>query len=144
MSETTHSEEHKEPQTPFDYMALFPGAPTPHDIESYRKQVPGGRLRLLPLKDGKRLFLLRGFTALELLGVQTEAAKLSPEKQVAYLQVTISVRCTIWTSIVTSGKLTVQDLENSGAGLASTLYHTIMDLSDYNDPQVLEQLFVDL
>jgi hypothetical protein len=145
MSDHKNTEEKpKEPQTPFEYLALFPGAPDASTIESFKQMVPGGRLRLLPMKDGKRLFLLRGFTSLELLAAQNEASKVVPEKQITVLQTSMAVRCTLWTSIVKSGKLTEADLASSGAGLSATLYHTIMDLSDYNDPQVLEQLFVDL
>lgn len=145
MSETIHIEEQKtkEPQTPFDLLALFPDAPTPAQIDIYRQQVPGARLRLLPMKDGRRLFLLRGFTAIELQRVQQEATKVAPEKQLYQLQVLMASMCTLWTSISKSGRLTEVELNSSGAGLAATLYHAIMDLSDYNDPEVLEQLFVD-
>lgn len=133
-----------QPQTPFEFLALFPGSPTPDQIEAYRKMVPGGRLRLLPMTDGKRLFLLRGFTALELQGIQAEAAKAAPEKQDHVVQCTIAIRCTLWTSMTTSGRLTDVDLASAGAGLAPTLHYAITDLSDYNTPQVLEQLYIDL
>lgn len=146
MTETpaTPEDQKPEPATFHDYLALFPHAPSASTIESYRQTVPGGRLRLLPMKDGKRIFLLCGFTALALFAAQTEAGKQPLEKQLAHLQSSMVVRCTLWTSITKTGKLTESDLAASGAGLASTLYHTIMDLSDYNEPQLLEQLFVDL
>lgn len=134
----------QQPKTPFEYLALFPGAPTPAQIDSYRQAVPGGRLRLLPMPDGKRLFLLRGFTAIEMQQFQAEAAKVAPEKQLYTLQVAAAARCTLWTSFVKSGKLTASDLEASGAGLASTLYTAIADLSDFTDPEVLDQLYIDL
>ena len=149
MNETTGTEQQvaaapPEPQSPYDFLALFPGAPTPDQIETYRKMVPGGRLRLLPMKDGKRLFLLRGFTALELQAIQADAAKAPAEKQGQIAQTSIVLRCTLWTSTETSGKLTEAGLAASGAGLVSTLNIAITDLSDYNDPAVLEQLYVDL
>jgi hypothetical protein len=134
----------KQPQTPFEFLALFPGSPTPDQIEAYRKMVPGGRLRLLPMTDGKRLFLLRGFTALELQGVQAEVTKIPAEKQDYAVQCMISVRCTLWTSMTTTGRLTDGDLAAAGAGLAPTLNYAITDLSDYNTPQILEQLYIDL
>lgn len=136
--------EPKQPQTPFDFLALFPGAPTEAQVENYRTMVPGGRLRLLPMPDGKRLFLLRGFTALELLAGQEQAVKLSQEKQLAFLQTTMATRCTLWCSVVPSGKLQETDLAASGAGLASTLYSAIADLSDFMEPAVLDQLYIDL
>jgi hypothetical protein len=131
-----------EPKTPWDFLALFPNAPTQQAIEAMRMQVPGGRLRLLPMKDGKRLFLLRAFTALEMISAQAEAGKVAPEKQLAMMQSILVTRCILWNSI-NGGKLTEADLMNSGAGLASTLYHAIADLSDFVEPQFLEQLFVD-
>lgn len=144
MSEKTSTEQQpKEPQTPLDYLALFPGAPSAAQIEMLKAQVPGGRLRLLPMKDGKRIFLLRGFTAVELQMIQQTVAKAAPEKQLYQMQVLLAIRCTQWTSISKSGELTELELNSSGAGLAATLHHAIMDLSDYNDPEVLEQLFVD-
>src|ERR1035441_5094807 len=86
MNETTDTDQQaaapQDPQTPAEFLALFPGAPTPDQIEAYRKMVPGGRLRLLPMKDGKRLFLLRGFTALELAAIQADALKAPAEKQI--------------------------------------------------------------
>jgi hypothetical protein len=132
-----------QPKTPYDYLALFPGAPSAQIVESYRQQVPGGRLRLLPMKDGNRLFLLRGFTAIELSQVQAEVAKTPAEKQLMNLQIAMAARCTLWASITKNGKLTESDLHQTGAGLAPTLYHSIMDLSDYNDPDVLEQISID-
>jgi hypothetical protein len=133
-----------EPQTPYDFLALFPGAPTQSQIDTFRSMVPGARLRLLPMPDGKRLFLLRGFTALELLGAQSEAVKLSPEKQLPFLQTKMAAHCTLWCSIVPSGKLTEMDLASAGAGLAGTLYSAVADLSDFMEPQVLDQLYIDL
>ena len=147
MNETTELDQQAapaEPQTPYEFLALFPGAPTPSDIEPYRKMVPGGRLRLLPMKDGKRLFLLRGFTALELQAVQADAAKAPPEKQGQIAQTALVIRCTLWASTEVGGKLTEVGLQSAGAGLVSTLNFAITDLSDYNDPAVLEQLYVDL
>lgn len=134
----------KQPQTPFEFLALFPGSPTPDQIETYRKMVPGGRLRLLPMTDGKRLFLLRGFTALELQGIQADASKAAPDKQDYAVQCTIAVRCTLWTSMTTTGRLTDVNLAAAGAGLAPTLHYAITDLSDYTTPQILEQLYIDL
>lgn len=150
MNHQTHTEEQHiaqdvpaQPQTPSDYLALFPGSPSPAQVESYRQQVPGGRLRLLPMPDGKRLFLLRAFTALELAGVQAELQRIPEDKQANHLQVQMSIRCCLWTSVVKTGKLTENDLASSGAGLASSLYFAITDLSDFTAPAVLEQLFVD-
>lgn len=146
MNHETHSDEQqpKQPQTPYEYLALFPGAPTQIQLEELKQRVPGGRLRLLPMRDGKRLFLLRGFSALEQAEVEAALERIPVEKRLYQQQVLIALKCTIWNSVTADHKLKDTDLASFGAGLAPTLFTAIADLSDFTDPMALEQLFVDL
>jgi hypothetical protein len=138
-------EEVKVPQTPFEYIASkYPGAPTETVIQSYKQQVPGGRVRFFELPDGKRATLLRAISPLELAAIQTEVLKLDQSKQLFELQAAIATKCTLWCSFSKSGKLADGELRAAGAGLAVTLHAVIWDLSDYIDPAVIDNLVIDL
>ncbi len=140
--------EDKEPEvplSPFDYLkAKYPTAPGEVIIQSYKAQVPGGRVRLFELPEGKRAVLLRAISPLELAAIQADVAKLDPAKQLSELQFAVASKCTLWASFTKSGKLLDTDLRQSGAGLAVTLHAVIWDLSDYIDPAVIDNLIIDL
>jgi hypothetical protein len=138
-------EEDKVPLSPFDYLkAKYPTAPSEAIIQSYKSQVPGGRVRLFELPDGKRAVLLRGLSPLELAAIQADVAKLDQTKQLAELQFAVASKCTLWASFTKGGKLLDNDLRQAGAGLAVTLHAVIWDLSDYIDPAVIDNLIIDL
>jgi hypothetical protein len=134
-----------EPKTPYDLLAeRYPSAPNKSQIESYKTQVPGHRIRLFELPDGRRAVILRAIAPLELAGIQAEASKFDVAKQLFELQVAVASKCTIWCSFTSSGKLTDSDIRNSGAGLAVTLHAVVWDLSDYIDPAAIDTLSIDL
>ena len=132
-------------KTPYEYLAeRYPSAPNEATIQSFKMQVPGGRVRFFELPDAKRAVLLRAISPLELAVIQTEAGKLELSKQLFELQVAVVNKCTLWCSFTKSGKLNDQELRASGAGLAVTLHAVIWDLSDYIDPAVIDTLSIDL
>lgn len=133
------------PTNPYEYLAKkYPTSPTEAIIQSYKAQVPGGRVRLFELPDGKRAVLLRAIAPLELAAIQEQAAKFDPNKQLFELQVAVVAKCTLWCSFTKSGHLPDVDIRACGAGLAVTLHAVIWDLSDYVDPTVIDTLSVDL
>ncbi len=141
---TEAQDEVQSPKTPYEMLALFSGAPSESQIQTLRQTVPGGMLRLLPMKNGERVFLLRGFTMLEKQAIHAEVMKVPEEKRVDALHMKTAIHCTVWTSVTKTGRLIETDLLNAGAGLSATLYHSIVDLSDFVEPAYLEQLFIDL
>lgn len=131
--------------TIYDFLSNFPGAPDEAQIKAWNQMVPGGSVRVFTMPDGKRVFVLRAITAIELAAIQAEVSKLSSqEKQIFELQIAVAQKCTLWTSINPTGKLTDADLRVSGAGTAPTLHAVVWDKSDFIDPQVLDSLIVDL
>ncbi len=105
--------------------------------------VPGGRVRLLELPDGKRAVFLRAMSAIEWQGIQAEVLKLTQDKQLYEMQVLVASKCTLLASFTALGRLTDQDLRGATAGLAPTLHTAIWDLSDFVEPSVLDQHVLD-
>jgi len=139
-------EEPKEaPKSPYEYISSkYPNVPSEATIQTYKLQVPGGRVRFMELPDGKRAVLLRAISAPELAGCQAEARKFEETKQLYELQLSVASKCTLWTSFTQGNKLTEIALRQCGAGLAVSLHAAIWDLSDYIDPAVMDNLVVDL
>jgi hypothetical protein len=137
--------EKQEIKSPFEYIiAKYPNAPSEAAIQSFKMQVPGGRVRFMELPDGKRAVLLRAISGPELAGVQAEARKFEETKQLYELQVAVATKCTLWSSFTPGNKLTDQQLRASGAGLPVSLHAAIWDLSDYIDPALFDNLVIDL
>lgn len=133
------------PLSPYEYIKQkYPSAPSESHVQAWKQQVPGGRVRFFELPDGKRATFLRAISPLELAGIQADALKLEPSKQMSELQVAVAAKCTLWASFTTSGKLLDADLRSSAAGLPVTLHAVIWDLSDYVDPAVIDNLVIDL
>jgi hypothetical protein len=127
--------------TPFEFLTSLPGAPTHARLEELKQQVPGGRLRVFS-PDGKRAFLLRGFSGLEMERVQKQVANLA-DPEASYIR-NIVANCVVWTNIVPEAKIDATLLQTAGAGLPQTLFTIISNLSDYFDPEMIDVLSGDV
>lgn len=137
----------QEPQAldPYSFLAKFPNAPTRERVESWKQQVPGGRVRLKTSSDYKRIYLMRAMGGAELAQVQARLPQnMPPERYLVELQLAVTAHCCLWTNVAPDGKLTEEVLRASGAGLPSTLHEVVSVLSDYENPDVIERLSADL
>ena len=136
---------------PYDYLATIPGAPTKDQVEAMKLQAPNGIVRLLVI--GKRVYLVRGMSGLELQNIQSQipdnlGAGLTPEARSAKIegeiQLHAAAKCTIWTNTIKDGKFTVEQLRGGSAGLPSTLFNLITYMSDFIDPEALNVMSIEL
>lgn len=135
----------KQPLTPLEFLQTFTGAPTLEVINDWKAQVPGARIKIFTSTDAKRIYVLRGINSLELAQVQAGLpANLGQEKLFPELQAQLASRCTLWTNDTKDGKLSIEAVKTSGAGLAQTLHEVIFQLSDFMDPETIERLTADL
>jgi len=131
--------------TPLQFLQGFTDAPDQETIDSWKSQAPGHRIRMWHSTDGKRVYLLRGISALELIQVQaTLPAGLTPEKLPLAQQNAIASRCCVWTSDSFDHRLSELQLQAAGAGLGQTLQEIIFQLSDFTDPMTIERCSADL
>lgn len=138
-----------EPQkglNPYDFIARFPGAPDKAKIDSWKQQVPGGRIKLKVSGDEKRVYIMRAISGLELgkLTQQILQQALPQEKLASELTSLVVCTCCLWTNASPTGQLTDQMLKASGSGLADTLHAVLSELSDYETPETIERLSVEL
>jgi hypothetical protein len=133
------------PLSPLEFLQTFTGAPALEVVNDWKAQAPGARLKIFTSSDAKRIYVLRGITALELATVQSGLpTNLPQEKLFSELQTAIAVRCTLWTNWTKDGKLSMDAIKSSGAGLSQTLHEIIFQLSDFMDPETIERLSADL
>lgn len=132
----------EKPQTPFEFLAQFPGAPSEEDVTGWQASAPGGRVRLFT-PDRKRIFIVRAIGALELEKIQQSLLNIPQERLATELQRMVCVQATLWTNTTKSGKLSSQDLQAAPAGLAPTMHEVVSELSDFLSPQLIEQLTID-
>jgi len=136
---------------PYDYLATFPNAPSKAQVESWKSQAPNGIIRIFA--PGRRVYLVRGISGLELSGVQNSipanlGADLNPEARAAKIEQEISLqvaaKCTVWTSASADGKLSADQLRGGSAGLPSTLFNLVTWLSDFVDPEAFQLMSAEL
>jgi hypothetical protein len=133
------------PITPFEFLQGFAGAPNQADIDSLKAQAPGGRIRLFHSTDAKRVYLMRGISAIELVQVQNLIpAGIHPDKLSGVMQTTVAIKCCAWTSETADHKLSDLALQAAGAGLTGTLHEIVCQLSDYMDPATIDRCSADL
>ncbi|MGC1582142.1 MAG: hypothetical protein WA766_11695 [Candidatus Acidiferrales bacterium] len=134
----------KSNMTPQEFLATLPGAPSADQIATWKSQAPNNRLDVLS-PDGKRAFILRGLTGLELTQIQKQVQQIQgctdPDLE---MQIAAVVKATVWTNVGQSGKLTDIILRTGTAGLPSALFTKISKLSDFMDPQTIEYLSAEL
>ena len=88
----------EQPQiTPFEFLQTFPEAPSLEQIEQWKQQAPGARLRIWHSTDGKRVYVLRAIGGQELGQLQASLPpNIPPEKVQAEVQI-------LWRSAVACG-----------------------------------------
>lgn len=103
--------------------------PSDAKIQSWKAQAPGGRVKIFS-PDGSRVFILRGFSGLELSTWQTRVMKnaTDPDREVQLMAV---AACTLFCSF---GSLDEETLRTGPAGLPESLFSLIQNLSDFYDP----------
>jgi len=144
MSETQNTEQVKQtsrpaPVDPFEFLAAIPGAPSRQKIEAWKQEVPGGRVQLFS-PDGKRVFILRGVSGLEMAKFQNEIPKnaSNPEWE---LQLKVCAAAILWSNM---GQMDEMTLKAGPAGLPESLWTIIQNLSDFYDPVQLYNLSAEL
>jgi hypothetical protein len=134
-----------EPRNPYEFIAAFPNGPTKDQLELWKAQAPGGRIRMKASSDFKRVFIMRAIGGTELAQLQARLPQnIAPERLPQELQIAVAVHCCLWTSATPDGKLTDLVLRASGSGLPITLHEVVSVLSDYEDPETIERLSADL
>lgn len=141
----TPTTETKAPLTGPEFLASLAGAPSPEQVEAWKQQAPNNRIELFT-PDGKRAYIVRGITGLELSTIQKQIQSMAtpaadPDAEVQILAV---VRATLWTNVGVGGKLTDTILRTGTAGLPSALFAKVTKLSDFFDPQQIEFLSAEL
>jgi hypothetical protein len=137
--------ESKANMTPQEFLATLPGAPTADQIAAWKSQAPNNRLEVFT-PDGKRAFIMRGLTGLELTQIQKQIQGMATPSSDPDLEMQIAsvVKSTVWTNVGIAGKLTDVVLRTGTAGLPSTLFSKVTKLSDFMDPQQIEFLSAEL
>lgn len=130
--------------TPQEFLASLPGAPTPDQIAAWKAQAPNNRVEMFT-PDGKRAFILRGLTGLELTQIQKQIQAMATPTSDPDLEMQIAsvIKAAVWTN-VGNGKLSDVQLRTGTAGLPSTLFSIVTRLSDFMDPQQINLLSAEL
>jgi hypothetical protein len=131
--------------TPQEFLASLVGAPTADQVATWKQQAPNNRIEILS-PDGKRAYIVRGLTGLELTQIQKQIQQMATPATDPDLEIQIAsvVRATLWTNAGQNGKLTDVILRTGTAGLPSTLFAKVTKLSDFMDPQQIEMLSAEL
>lgn len=131
--------------TPQEFLASLPAAPTAEQIALWKSQAPNNRVQVFS-PDGKRAYIMRGLTGMELTQIQKQlqgmaTAVSDPDLELQILSVCKAV---VWTNSGVNGRLTDTILRTGTAGLPSTLFAKVTNLSDFMEPQQIEMLSADL
>lgn len=131
--------------TPQAFLASLPGSPTAEQIAVWKSQAPNNRIEVFS-PDGKRAYIIRGLTGMELTGIQKSLANMAtaisdPDLELQILSV---VKAVVWTNSGVNGRLTDTVLRTGTAGLPSTLFSKVTKLSDFMEPQQIEMLSAEL
>lgn len=129
-------------KTPQQILDGFAGAPTAEQIANFKSQVPNGAVRAFS-PDGKRMFLLRGITGLEMRELQKSVVANAAEPEAEFKILAVCAAC-LWTNTSGSRKLDPAVLRASTAGLPDSLFSIIELLSDFFAPSQLLNMSFDL
>lgn len=129
---------------PYKFLETIPNSPSKDQIAAWKMQTPNGRLRVFTPDAGKRVFILRAISGVELQKLQAQLPEnITPQKAELELHYMVGALCTLWVNNKT-GKLLPDDLRNGSAGLPSTLFALISYLSDFVEPAVLDIVSAEL
>lgn len=134
--------ETRESKPPSTYQMLsesFPGAaPAEAQIEAWKEQVPNGNLALWTPPDGKRFFILRGITGIEMRELGERMPANASDADYEY-KLQLCCAAVVWTNTTPTNKLRPEELRASTAGLVQSLSSLIETLSDFFPPAQLIQ-----
>lgn len=144
MSEEQNQNQPPQPLTPYDFLKTVPGAPSVAEIESFKMQAPGGRMKVFsPDGNTKRVFIVRAISGLEMETVNKQMSQSSSNPELD-MQIACCMKCVVWTNTTQDGMTDDLYWRRSTAGLAVSVFHVITKLSDFKDPTELEILSADL
>jgi hypothetical protein len=130
---------------PYAFLASLGNAPAKEQIIAWKIQTPNGRLRVFTPDGGKRTFIVRAISGMELQKLQNQLPEnIAPAKAELEMQYLVGSLCVMWTNATTNLKLSSDDLRNGSAGLPSTLFALISWLSDFVEPDALSVLSAEL
>lgn len=131
--------------SPQEFLASLAGAPTADQITAWKSQAPNNRIEVFT-PDGKRAFILRGLTGLELTQIQKQIQSMATPTSDPDLEMQIAsvVKANLWSNVGQGTKLTDVSLRTGSAGLPSTLFAIVTRLSDFMDPQQINLLSAEL
>lgn len=131
--------------TPQEFLASLAGAPTVDQITTWKAQAPNNRIEVFT-PDGKRAFILRGLTGLELTQIQKQIQAMATPTSDPDLEMQIAsvVKANLWTNVGQNFKLNDVVLRTGSAGLPSSLFAIVTRLSDFMDPQQINLLSAEL
>jgi hypothetical protein len=134
----------QQPLTPYDFLKTVSGAPSPAEIESFKTQAPGGRMRIFsPDGSAKRVYIVRAISGLEMESINKQIPENASNPELE-MQIAACVKATVWTNTTQDGMTDELYWRRATAGLAITMFRLISKLSDFLDPELLETLSADL
>lgn len=143
-SNETTATQPEEPKvlTPAQLLASIPGAPTAAQIDVWKNEVPNHRIKLFS-PDFKRVYIVRGVSGLEVSAAQKSIPVNATDREVDF-QLAICATAILWTNATVNHKMTVVELRAGSAGLPSSIFELVSELSDYVKPEYLAMVSGDL
>jgi len=134
----------RQPLDPYE-LIKSKGGPSKDDIAVSKAQTPNGRIKIFTLDGGERIYLLRAVSLLEMAGLQKQLPRNADQETIAReLPLLVVSKCCVWTNTTKSGKVTGEELKAGAAGLPTTLYQFIEQMSDFVDPASFDLISTDL
>lgn len=142
---TDQTPEEPKAQSPQEFLATLPNAPTPAQIREWKMQVPGGRIRMFvpPGSEGKRAYIVRAISGLELAELYKSMPQNIQNTEIE-IQLKVAVLCTLWSSEKGTLPYSEIELKSGPAGTVDALYQIINNLSDFYEPMQLLSYSADL
>lgn len=129
-----------EPQSFTDFLKSLDNAPTPDQLAALKAEVPNGAIRGFS-PDGKRCFLMRGISGVEMREIQKNIPQNASDPEAEFKILAVCAAC-VWTNFGRVGKLDPVTLRAATAGLPDTLFMIVENLSDFFAPaQILNMTF---
>jgi hypothetical protein len=135
--------EQPKPKTPMEFLAEIPGAPTANEVDAWRMSVPGGKMRVFTPDSGKRVFVLRALSGLEMEAISKSIPQNASNAELE-MQIHCCVKAILWTNVTRDGQVDEMFFRKSPAGLASSMFGLVSRLSDFIDPESLEMMSAEL
>jgi len=126
-----------------DFLKTIQGSPSANEIENYKSQAPGGRVKVFTPDGAKRVFVIRALSGLEMETISKQIPA-NAENRELEMQIHSCARATIWTNTTQDGQVDDLYFKRAPAGLATSMFTLVSRMSDFMDPETLEMLSADL